>query len=171
MKILQRILTHGLLAFALVTLGFAIGKETTRRSLAPHLSATGHPESGQAVNPKTDEHLMVYYLHATARCTTCTTIEQWVRTCLERRFPAELAAGRIRFQTADYQKDETLAKRLNVAAGGVVVVRRLGETELDHQSLDQIWRLLSDPPAFERYVGDAVQQALASFDRTEGTTR
>ena len=71
---MRKILTNGLLAFALTSIGFALGKHSVK------------PEQ-QAASPssKSGRHVAVYYLHSTFRCVTCNTIEKMARELLDKR--------------------------------------------------------------------------------------
>ena len=74
------ILKHGLLAFALVTIGFTIGKEVTLRRLeqAPPHDALS---TGQG-----KDQVVVSYAHATIRCVSCNTIERLIKETLDEQF-------------------------------------------------------------------------------------
>jgi hypothetical protein len=144
------------LAFVWITLGFAVGKEVTLR--AGRASAP-HPAAAEPVGARPDR-AEVYYLHATFRCVTCNTIEQMTRSLLESKFGAELADGRIQWREADFQQEEALAKRYEVVSSCVIVVGVRDGKETGYQRLDGVWTLLNDPPAFEKYVGDAIRKVL-----------
>ena len=106
------------------------------------------------------DRVVVYYLHATFRCVTCNTIEKMARALLDARFADALADGRIEWREADFQQQDELAKRYEVVSSCVVVVRIRDGRESGFRRLDEVWTLMSDPPAFDKYVGDAVREAL-----------
>jgi hypothetical protein len=163
MKRAQAIARSLLLAFVWITLGFAVGKEVTLRSgraSAPH-SAAVEPAGAQP------DRVEVYYLHATFRCVTCNTIEQMTRSLLESKFGTELADGRIQWREADFQQEEALAKRFEVVSSCVVVAGFRNGKETSYRRLDEVWTLLNDPPAFEKYVSDAIHKILPAASPEE----
>ena len=159
------IVRNALLAFVLLTLGFAAGKEVTLRSMRGPAAAPGAvapAESAPAgATAERSDRVEVYYVHATIRCATCRTIEKMTREVIEKQFAGELADGRIRWREADFQEDEALARRYKIEASGVLVVRLRDGRETGFERLDEVWTLLNDPPAFAKYVGDAVRAALS----------
>lgn len=159
------IVKNVLLVFVLVTLGFAAGKEATLRSMR---GATGAGAAAPAGAPaERADRVVVYYVHATIRCTTCRTIEKMTREVVEKQFADALADGRIQWREADFQEDEALARRYKIEASGVLLVHLRDGSETGFERLDEVWTLLSDPPAFDKYVGDAIRRALAGAPAPE----
>jgi len=79
----KHILTKGLVAFALISIGFALGKHAAQPSsnpVAPQPAANGR-------------QIAVYYLHSTFRCITCNTIESMTREQAKERIVA--LGGRV----------------------------------------------------------------------------
>ena len=151
----QRIVKNALLAFVLVSIGFALGKHSVRREAAP-----ADPTRNRAGAGELSVRLRVYYLHATFRCVTCNTIERMTGDLLDQQFGDAVADGRIEWREADFQENEGLAKQFEVIASCVVVAKMRGETVLDYQRLDEVWTLLKDSSQFNTYVGDAIRSYL-----------
>jgi len=84
------------------------------------------------------------------------------RDLLESGFADELKLGTVRREEVDFQKNEVLAKHYGVVASCVVVAHIRNEKEVAYQRLDEVWTRMKDPPAFNRYVGDAVREYLAA---------
>lgn len=150
-----------LLAFVLISIGFALGKEVTaRRQIlttgpqSPTLPATS--DSPVA----TDDKVIVYYLHTTFRCVTCNEIERLTKALVETEFADDLAAGRIEWREANFQQDESLAKRYEVVSSCVVVADIQGGKEREFQRLDDVWTRYQDPADFNGYVGAAIRKYL-----------
>jgi hypothetical protein len=157
----KNITRSALLAFALVSIGFALGKEVTARRQAP----TARPESpapgATSDNPVgTSDKVVVYYLHTTFRCVTCNEIERLTKALLETEFADDLTAGRIEWREANFQQDESLARRYEVVSSCVVVVNIQGGHERDFQRLDDVWTRYRDPAEFNGYVGAAIRKYL-----------
>ena len=150
-----------LLAFVLVSIGFVLGKEMTARRQTP---ATG-PESPASVATSdkpvaTSDKVVVYYLHTTFRCVTCNEIERLTKALVETEFADDLAAGRIQWREANFQQDESVAKRYEVVSSCVVVANIQGGTERGFQRLDDVWTRYQDPADFNGYVGGAIRKYL-----------
>jgi len=155
-----KIIRNTLTAFVFVTIGFALGKEMTLRSVRHSAPDTAFQsalsEKGQA------NRVMVYYLHATFRCVTCNTIEKMTAELLKNQFGDAMKSGVIEWKEADFQKEEKLAKRYAVISSCVVVVNIRDEKEVDFKRLDEVWTLISNREAFDKYVGDAIRGYLMS---------
>ena len=108
----------------------------------------------------TSNKVVVYYLHTTFRCVTCNEIERLAKTLVETEFADDLAAGRIEWREANFQKDESLAKRYEVVSSCVVVVNIQGGQEKGFQRLDDVWTRYQDPADFNAYVGAAIRKYL-----------
>lgn len=153
----KKAISNLLLAFVFISIGFAIGKETTlsgiRRTRAGEIAATTQPSGSDKV--------IVYYMHQTFRCVTCNQIESMTGELIRTDFAKELADGRMEWKKVNFQEDEDLAKRYNVASSTVVVVRLLDGKEIGHQNLDKVWTLSSNRDEFVKYVGGAIREALS----------
>ena len=133
-----------LLAFVMVSIGFAFG----RHSVNP-ASAGARQMTGPAV-------VQVYYLHATFRCPSCNTIEKLTRALLDKQYKDELSSGAIIFREANFQTDTALSKQFGVVAGCVVVAAVRDGKTIDFLRLDEVWTRMNDPAAFDKYLNDAI---------------
>lgn len=145
-------ITRILLAFAIFTLGFGLGKDIGLRQGAAAAPATLAEEEGDKV--------IVYYLHTTFRCVTCNAVEQMAKEVVERDFAEDLAEGRIEWREANFQEREDLAARYDIATSSVVVVRIEDGRETAHRRLDDVWTLHPNPDAFADYVRNTIRQHL-----------
>jgi hypothetical protein len=84
------------------------------------------------------------------------------RTLVETEFARELAAGRIEWREADFQRDDALAKRFGVVASCVVVARIENGQEAGYERLDDVWTRYKDREDFNEYVGAAVRKAIGA---------
>lgn len=146
-----------LFAFLLVSIGLVLGKAVTARRQAP---ATGPGSPAPAAPVATSDKVLVYYLHTTFRCVTCNEIERLTKALVETDFADDLAAGKIQWREANFQQDESLAKRYGVVSSCVVVVNIQGGQERDFQRLDDVWTRYQDPADFNGYVGAAIRKYL-----------
>jgi hypothetical protein len=161
-KILGRLLT----AFVLVSIGFALGKETTRRSRgpspAPPEPAAGTQPAARPAEgaPPGPDKVIVYYMHATLRCFTCNRMESLAESLVKTDFAEALAQGRLEWRTADFQEQHALAGRYGVGTSTVVVVKVRGGREVGFKRLDEVWTKVNDANEFVRYVGGAIREML-----------
>ncbi|MFA6290956.1 MAG: nitrophenyl compound nitroreductase subunit ArsF family protein [Victivallales bacterium] len=149
----KNVIRNLLLAFVLVSIGFAIGKHTALRSAAKSDASIGNVKSGQ--------YLRVYYTHANVRCETCNSIEKKTHDLLESKFKKELSDGKVEWKVVNFQENEAFAKKFDVTASGVIVASMNGDKVADYERLDEVWTLLSDPPAFNDYLEKAISKFLS----------
>jgi len=145
----KKILTNCLLAFVFVSIGFALGKHSIKTERPPDSLSNGN-----------GHYVAVYYLHSTFRCVTCNTIEKMTRELLDKAYGNELAEGKIKWIEDDFQENEALAKKFEVAASCVVVAELEDGVVLDYKRLDDVWTKMEDPEAFDRYVSEAITEYL-----------
>ncbi len=141
-----------LLGFVLVTVGFALGRQTAPRA-EPAAAAAGP-----------GDHLVVYAAHMTFRCAECTQIESYTRDLLTTEFADALANGRIRIVIVDYLKDPDFAARYDISSSTLVLARIQDGRETHAARLDQVWTHVRDQAAFTDYVRRAIQDELSALD-------
>lgn len=156
-----------LMAFALVSIGFAAGKESGRRSWpSPGTALPGIPAAPRAIVSPEDanqpaDKVIVYYMHTTFRCLTCNRIESQAEAVVKGDFADALAAGRVEWKALNFQEHDDLAARYGVGTSTVVVVKVRGGREVAHRRLDEVWTKVGDADAFSSYVGQAIREMLA----------
>ena len=127
-------------------------------------TADGLALSGGVAEPRysgvPDGTAIVYYMHRTFRCASCKYTEKLTREALSADFPNELAAGRVRFEAADYQEREDLARCFDVNTPSVVLVTVSGGKAASHRTLDELWGLGGKPQEFRAALATAVRAAL-----------
>lgn len=162
-----RIVRNALLAFVLITIGFAIGRESERRSARTGTQTALAPLAAAGASAVTEhaDRVVVYYAHTTFRCITCNSIEEMAHGVLTSQFADELASGAAQWQSVNFQDDEAFAKRYEIVSSCVVVVGMKGDGEIGFRRLDEVWTLVKDPPAFEKYIADAVREFLPEEER------
>jgi len=133
-----------LLAFVFVSIGFSLWRHSVK-------------QTADMLPPATGENIVrVYYLHSTFRCATCNTIEKMTKELLDKQYKNELSSGAMSFHEVDFQADEALAKQFGVIASCVVVAAVKDGKTIDFQRLDEVWTLMKDPIAFDKYINNAI---------------
>ncbi len=145
----RKILTRLLLAFVLISIGFAFGRHSVKNSSLPVAESSA---KGSYVN--------VYYMHSTFRCETCNTIEAMTRALLDKDYAAELADGRVKWLEVDFQEEKLLAEKFSVVSSCVVVALMADGEVVDFKRLDEVWTLMQKADQFNRYISDAVNLML-----------
>jgi hypothetical protein len=156
---LRKIGSNILLWFVLITIGFAIGKEVTLRSVQKGDPLA--PDAAPAPSATSAEKTIVYYMHGRVRCVTCNTIEKQAKELVNREFAKELQDGRLEWQLTNYEEREDLAKRYNVTSNGVVLAKLKNGTDVRSQVLEDVWTLWDERSKFDKYVADAIRGYLA----------
>jgi hypothetical protein len=157
---LRKIGGNILLWFVLITIGFAIGKEVTLRSVQKGEVLAS--DAATAPSATSAEKTIVYYMHGRIRCVTCNTIEKQAKELVNREFAKELQDGRLEWQLINYEEREDLAKRYNVTTNGVVLAKlKDGKDVRSPQILEDVWTLWDERSKFDKYVADAIRVYLA----------
>jgi hypothetical protein len=144
-----------LIVFAIFTLGYGLGRDAALKRAASADAA--RPE---AVTAAKENKVLIYYLHTTFRCVTCNTIERIARETVERLFADQLADGRVVWHAVNFQVDEALARRYEVAASAVVVVKIENGREIAYRRLDEAWTLHDKPEQLTALVEKTVADYL-----------
>jgi hypothetical protein len=127
---------------------------------------------GTAENETVDDGLMVYYFHSDDRCPTCRAIETQSHDTVHSLFAPQLDSGELIWKILNYEQPAgtELAERFEIHMPMVVLARiKAGQIE-DWKSLDQVWALVGDEPAFAEYVRDEIVQMLESTDEEPAAT-
>ena len=150
----RKIIGQLLLAFVLVSVGFAIGQEVQRHRLA----AQSQP-AGPNVAAGRDK-VIVYYLHPSFRCLTCNMVESMGEQLVRTEFAQAVAADRLEWKAVDYQRNDQLARHYDVAGSMIVVARFRGGQEVAARRLDRVMELANNRQEFLTYVRGAIRELL-----------
>jgi hypothetical protein len=154
----QKIVSQLLLIFVFISIGFALGRETSRRSLSQTHDGTSN--SVATTNPSQESKVVAYYFYGAIRCKTCNKIETIAKEVVETMFARELKDGRLEWKAMNFQENEDLAQRYNIASSSLVIVRKQGSHDEKFENLEEVWTLVDDKPAFVSYVRKALQSSL-----------
>ena len=163
MKPSQTVIKNLLLAFVLITIGYALGKHQHPPAAVPETktSVAARPSAEQS-----QLYLQLYYMHSTFRCSSCNKIEQQTKELLQSKFRRELKSGIIKFSSVDFQEQSRLAQKFHIIASCVVVAQKRGDTVIKFRRLDKVWPLLSDKTAFDNYLSQAITEYLPPHNRS-----
>ena len=148
--------TRLLVGFVLISIGFALGRDVTQRRLR---SPQGAPLPAAAKLPAAlADRIQAYYLHGSIRCVTCNAIERTAKQLLDNEFAQELADGRITWREVNFEQEPALAKRYDVAASTLVLVKEINGKEVAFRRLDDVWTLAEKPAALQAYIRQNLQE-------------
>jgi hypothetical protein len=106
------------------------------------------------------DRVVVYYMHATSRCAACNAVEAMARELIDSRFPNAVWAGRLEWRSVNYEQNEPLARRYDVAGSTLVLVRLVANREVSHVRLDRVLEYAGKPDEFRQYVEPAIRTYL-----------
>jgi hypothetical protein len=106
--------------------------------------------------------VLVYYFHATTRCTTCRTIEAYAHDAVAMRFAADLEARRLEWRSVnvDEPANRHFIRDFQLYTRSVVVVD--AKDPRRYKVLDRVWQLVGDKAAFQGYV----EREIRAFPRS-----
>ncbi len=148
----KKIIGKLLIAFLLVSVGVAIGKEMAARNAPP------------AVEPETapgETKVVVYYFRGIP-CITCTVIETTTEKLVREKFAEAVADGTMAFVPVNYLEpaNAALADTYNVGSNMVIAVRFEDGKEVSRVRLDEVMSLAADTERLEEYLRTGIRSAL-----------
>lgn len=154
-----------LMAFLLVSIGYAIGRETApagnrEEALLAPASGSAQPTTANGEAAATDK-VIVYYMHGIP-CITCTMIDTTAETIVRDEFAAEVASGRITYTSLNYldRENESLADKYNVGSNMVIVVRFRNGQDVQRVRLDRVMELAGDREQLTDYIRQGIRACL-----------
>jgi len=151
----KRIVTAALLLFVAGSVLFLLKKETA----APAAPAVAPSVPRAATAPETPEtpeapRLVATYFHGNKRCTTCRTIQAQVKEALEGGFPDALMSGALELREVnlDLPGNDHYATDYALTGASLVLSEQQGGKQIRYKTLQDVWTLWADKPAFVAYV-------------------
>lgn len=126
-------------------------------------AAARRPATGAPARPVPEPStIYVTYFHATARCASCLKIEDLTNAAVTTRFAGPIAEKRVvwRLVNVDEPEHAHYVKDYGLYTKSVVVSEVKAGREVRWKNLDEVWRLLGDPEAFQAYVEREVRAYL-----------
>lgn len=148
----KKIIGKLLVAFLLISIGVAIGKEMAERSA---------PATGKAAPAGGQEKVMVYYMHGIP-CVTCTFVETTTERLVAEEFAEAVKAGRMEFASLSYLEpaNAELADKYGVGSNMVIAVRFRGTEEVHRVRLDKVMELAGDREQLTDYIRQGIRTCL-----------
>ena len=108
------------------------------------------------------DYVQAFYFHATYRCKTCTTIEQYSRETIEMNFKEQLDKGTLRFAEVNFDEPENrhYLQDYNLTYRSLVLVRCKNGKQATFKNLEKIWQLKDNKADFSKYVKTEIEAFL-----------
>lgn len=148
----KRIAVIALSLFVIGSLAYSFGREFQGAGLSD--SGTRGKENPPGAAGQRPDRVVVYYFRATARCSSCITIENYTREAIESGFPDALRDGRLQWLVVNVEEPGNghFIRDYRLYTQSVVVVEIKGGKQTRWKNLEQVWNLLGDRVAFISYV-------------------
>ena len=160
MEKFKTIMTKVLLSFVLITIGYALGRESAIR----HFNATLNTDN-QSIQKDDTTRLIVYYTHGMIRCSSCNSIEKTAESILHKDFQQELDSGVITWKVVNFQENEEFAKQFDVTASGLILALMKDGKVVKVEKLEKVWTLINSPVKFHEYIKNAITKNLAELQK------
>ncbi len=154
MEKVKKIITNLLLIFALISIGFMLGKNSVKTL----------NKSGDMILNGEENYIAVYYMHSTFRCVTCNTIEKMTKELLNDFYTKEMTKGNIKFIEVDFQENNSIAQKFEVVSSCVVVANIQKGSIVEYRRLDEVWELMKKPKEFNNYIGNIINLYLEKVE-------
>ncbi|NCT54766.1 hypothetical protein GW758_02275 [Candidatus Falkowbacteria bacterium] len=110
--------------------------------------------------PKSDK-IEIMYFHASARCASCITLEEYLNEAVDDFFQDEIASGKISFQKVniDLPENKELANKFEAVSSSLKINEIYDG--IDHIEEDvRVWRYLGDKEDFKNYLKNRIESRL-----------
>ncbi|MFH0892234.1 MAG: nitrophenyl compound nitroreductase subunit ArsF family protein [Candidatus Falkowbacteria bacterium] len=107
------------------------------------------------------DRLEVFYFHKTARCHSCTTVENYVSDVVKERFAEEVKSGLIDFRTinVDLPENEALARKFK-ATGSSLYLNRITGGQDNIEFYSDVWRLFGNEESLKNQLEIKIKSLL-----------
>jgi hypothetical protein len=104
----------------------------------------------------------VLYFHATIRCPTCITIEEYTKNTLESEFKNELKNGTITFKSIDFLDtlNEHFQNDYKFESQTLILSKKVNGKEVKWVNLEKMWDEVADYNRFKKYVVKEIKKII-----------
>ena len=159
-KIIKTITNVVLLAFIAASITYAVikdykaKKEALAAAEAVKIQAVAEAQATAAVPAPAKSKVVVYYLHATGRCSNCIKIENWTKETVDKYYVKEVKEGKLEFRTHNVDEGAYMHFKddYKLVTKSVVLSLVKDGKEKKYEVLSGVWNNLHDQNAFYAYV-------------------
>lgn len=170
----KNIVSAVLLFFVLLSVVYLVAGELRPGSEPDsNKDGTGTPETlktdpgataaaASEASPTSKDTVIAYYFHGDVRCKTCLAIEEYAHEALTDAFPDELASGRLQWKVINFdeRQNEHFLRDYELVTSSLVLVDMRGGEQKSWKTVEEVWDLVSDKPAFLEFVEDETRAYL-----------
>ena len=115
-----------------------------------------------------DVMLIVYYFHATARCTECINIENFTKEILETEFTKEKKSIKMIFFPLNIEDsaNEHYINDFKLDVSTVILSKVINNKQVSWKNLEHVWKYADDKQLFFKYVRKGINDFLNQKDET-----
>lgn len=133
------------------------------------LAAVAFSSSGMVLSPPVQAgedvkgaHVVAYYFHGTARCSTCHKLEQYSKEAIETNFIDALASGKLEFKVINVENkgNEHYASDYQLYTKSLILSLVKDGKQVKWKNLDKIWEYVGNKQRFMDYVKSGVADLL-----------
>ena len=158
---LRLVIVIVLLAFIGVSIAYLVGSEIRSGSeISQSPTATLKPPASETVG--SDNRVVVYYFHGTARCSNCIKFEAYSQEAIQSAFSPSLGNGRLQWRVlnVDEPANRHFIEDYRLITRSVIVSKMRDGKQVEWKNLEKIWELVGNKPAFVKYIQDEVSSYL-----------
>jgi len=126
-------------------------------------SRPGAIADGSATSVAADR-VIAYYFHGSQRCKTCLTIEAYAAEAIRTGFADALSDGTLEWKVVNIEEPENehFVEDYQITTRTVVLVEMKDGKQVRWSTLDRVWDLVDDQPAFMTYIQEETKGYLGS---------
>jgi hypothetical protein len=114
--------------------------------------------------PAAADRVIAYYFHGSQRCKTCLTIEAYAAEAIRTGFADALSDGTLEWKVVNIEEpaNEHFVEDYQISTRTVVLVEMKDGKQVRWSTLDRVWDLVDDQPAFMTYIQEETKGYLGS---------
>ena len=111
---------------------------------------------------KDEVKLIVYYFHATARCTECINIENFTKEIVEKEFSKEKKSVKMIFRPLNIEDsvNDHYIDDFKLDVSTVILSKVINNKQVGWKNLEHVWKYADDKPLFFKYVKNGIKDFL-----------
>lgn len=149
-----------LLAFVAASIAYLLLNEipARRSGIAQPVKNVGR------VGDSAADKVVVYYFHGNVRCSNCRKFEAYSQEAIQGAFSASLGNGRLEWKVinVDEPANKHFIEDYRLITRTVIVSKSRGGNQVEWKNLEKIWELVSNKPAFVKYIQNEVTAYLGN---------
>jgi hypothetical protein len=168
----KSMVTLVLVLFVLVSLVYVVVEEMgsrnemaaidTQKQSKTDTEETASSSTAEIASSNKEVKIVLYYFHATARCSNCKKFEVYSIEAIRHRFADALDNGRLEWQAinVDEPVNKHFIEEYRLITRSLILVEMQDGEQVGWKNLQKIWELVGDKEEFVKYVQSEVADFL-----------